>query len=344
MADFFEDLTGSAGGFMGNVGGYNIGAQPEPMFTTPAAPVQTFSATETGYTPTFDFSSFMPEFPTYTTFGPSGQAQRLSDPLDVPVSNLTQANVPVGTFAGPGAGGFRADLYSAPIGPQNITGTPLAAGVGRGAEQIIPAPTDEAAAPQDKANFLQSLLGKGFSTSDALKILLGLGGGIMGMSAQKKAADEAAAAEAEYKAAAAKAAGQYSQLAYPYLTAGGTALSQALQGSLGPAQLQMFEAGRARAAQAAEKTGGVGAVQTEAGMQQLYQQALQNQQAMALQLLGPGNQLASNAITTELQGTQGGLKLGLDLATQANQASMNMYSAIASMIGGQKPSTQTATS
>jgi hypothetical protein len=188
------------------------------------------------------------------------------------------------------------------------------------------------------------LLGKGFSTADALKLALGIGGGIMGMQAQKKAADEAAAAEAEYKAAAAKAAGQYSGLAQPYLTAGGSQLSMALQGSLAPAQMQQLQAAQAQLAQGAERTGGVGAIQSTAALQNIYQQALQNQQNMALQLLGPGNQLASNAINTELQGTQGGLKLGLDLATQANQASMNMYSAIASMIGGQRPSTQTATS
>jgi len=203
------------------------------------------------------------------------------------------------------------------------------------------APEAPVAPQQDKAGFFQSLLGKGFSTGDALKLALGLGGGIMGMQAQKKAADEAAAAEAEYKAAAAKAAEQYSGLAQPYLTAGGSQLSMALQGALSPAQMQQFQASQAQLAQGAERTGGVGSIQSAAALQNLYQQALQNQQNMALQLLGPGNTLASNAINTELQGTQGALKLGLDLATQANQASMNMYSAIASMIGGQKSSTQT---
>jgi len=342
MADFFEDLTGSAGGYMGQVGGYDIGPQVAPTVSAPPefantaaqyAPELTYQTPS--YMPTFDFQSFFPQ----TTYAPTYTAEQ----------------APLNVFAGPGAESVTPQLqalygqaaqpfpsvigqFAGPQGAQLASGLYDTTGISGAVPETPVAPQ------QDKAGFFQSLLGKGFSTADALKLALGIGGGIMGMSAQKKAADEAAAAEAEYKAAAAKAAGQYSQLAYPYLTAGGTALSQALQGSLGPAQLQMFEAGRARAAQAAEKTGGVGAVQTEAGMQQLYQQALQNQQAMALQLLGPGNQLASNAITTELQGTQGGLKLGLDLATQANQASMNMYSAIASMIGGQRPSTQTATS
>ena len=209
---------------------------------------------------------------------------------------------------------------------------------------VAPAPTDEAAAPQqDKAGFFQSLLGKGFSAGDALKLALGIGGGILGYNNQQKAASDTAAAEAEYKAAAQNAASQYQTLAQPYLTAGGSQLSMALQGSLAPAQMQQFQAAQAQLAQGAERTGGVGAIQSTAALQNIYQQALQNQQNMAIQLLGPGNTLASNAIATELQGTQGGLKLGLDLATQANQASMNMYSVIAQIMGGSKLSPTGAT-
>jgi len=334
MADFFEDLTGSAGGFMGNVGGYNIGAQPEPTFTTPAAPAQTFSATETGYTPTFDFSQiFQGALPDYGMPASNYQMPQVNffNPADYPVFGAEPAaakvkpgqqgfQYPGATTIDPTSGVLRS------VSPAEVGGTVI---------------SPEEAAPQNKADFFQGLLGKGFSTGDALKLALGLGGGIMGMQAQKKAADEAAAAEAEYKAAAQKAAEQYSGLAQPYLTAGGSQLSMALQGALSPAQMQQFQAAQAQLAQGAERTGGVGAIQSTAALQNLYQQALQNQQNMALQLLGPGNTLASNAINTELQGTQGGLKLGLDLATQANQASMNMYSAIASMIGGQESSTQT---
>jgi len=239
-----------------------------------------------------------------------------------------------------GAGGYQPSLYSAPIGPQFQTGTPLQAGAGPGGV-VTPAPE---APPTDTSGggvggFFQNLLGKGFSTGDALKLALGLGGGLMGYSAQQKAASDAAAAEAEYKAAAQQAAQQYQGLAQPYLTAGGSQLSMALQGSLSPAQMQQFQAAQAQLAQGAERTGGVGSIQSAAALENIRQQALQNQQNMALQLLGPGNQLASNAIATELQGTQGALKLGLDLATQANQASMNMYSAIAQMMGGQRSST-----
>ena len=350
MSDAFNfdpSLTGSAGEFGGQVGGYNIGPQPE-FTTTPVSAPQTFAATETGYTPTFDFSSFMPYVPPSTGYSQAGGGVSF-DPYAFPQTGGA-STVPT-SFAGPTTQPSFEQMQ--PI--YQAAGQPLPSIVGQfagpqGADAtsglydtsgISGAPT---APQQDKAGFFQSLLGKGFSAGDALKLALGIGGGIMGMSAQKKAADEAAAAEAEYKAAAQNAASQYQTLAQPYLTAGGSQLSMALQGSLAPAQMQQFQAAQAQLAQGAERTGGVGAIQSTAALQNIYQQALQNQQNMALQLLGPGNQLASNAISTELQGTQGGLKLGLDLATQANQASMNMYSAIASMIGGQKPSTQTATS
>ena len=348
MSDAFNfdpSLTGSAGEFGGQVGGYNIGAQPE-FTTTPVSAPQTFAATETGYTPTFDFSSFMPYVPPSTGYSQAGGGVSF-DPYAFPQTGGA-STVPT-SFAGPttqpsfeqmqpiyqAAGQPLPSIVKQFEGPQGADAT---SGL-YDTSGISGAPT---APQQDKAGFFQSLLGKGFSAGDALKLALGIGGGIMGMNAQKKAADEAAAAE--YKAAAQNAASQYQTLAQPYLTAGGSQLSMALQGSLAPAQMQQFQAAQAQLAQGAERTGGVGAIQSTAALQNIYQQALQNQQNMAIQLLGPGNQLASNAISTELQGTQGGLKLGLDLATQANQASMNMYSAIASMIGGQKPSTQTATS
>ena len=350
MSDAFNfdpSLTGSAGEFGGQVGGYNIGPQPE-FTTTPVSAPQTFAATETGYTPTFDFSSFMPYVPPSTGYSQAGGGVSF-DPYAFPQTGGA-STVPT-SFAGPttqpsfeqmqpiyqAAGQPLPSIVKQFVGPQGADAT---SGL-YDTSGISGAPT---APQQDKADFFQSLLGKGFSAGDALKLALGIGGGIMGM-AQKKAADEAAtAAEAEYKAAAQNAASQYQTLAQPYLTAGGSQLSMALQGSLAPAQMQQFQAAQAQLAQGAERTGGVGAIQSTAALQNIYQQALQNQQNMAIQMLGPGNELASNAIATELQGTQGGLKLGLDLATQANQASMNMYSAIAQMIGGQKPSTQTATS
>ena len=345
MSDAFNfdpSLTGSAGEFGGQVGGYNIGPQPE-FTTTPVSAPQTFAATETGYTPTFDFSSFMPYVPPSTGYSQAGGGVSF-DPYAFPQTGGA-STVPT-SFAGPTTQPSFEQMQ--PI--YQAAGQPLPSIVGQfagpqGADAtsglydtsgISGAPT---APQQDKAGFFQSLLGKGFSAGDALKLALGIGGGIMGYNAQQKAASDTAAAEAEYKAAAQNAASQYQTLAQPYLTAGGSQLSMALQGSLAPAQMQQFQAAQAQLAQGAERTGGVGAIQSTAALQNIYQQALQNQQNMAIQLLGPGNQLASNAISTELQGTQGGLQLGLNLAQQANQASMNMYSAIAQMMGGQRSST-----
>jgi hypothetical protein len=364
MADTYDYIpppidTGSASDYMGQVGGYNIGAQPS--FTAPdvSAQVQpqTFAPTTQGYTPTFDFASYLPAAPSYTTFGAGGQAQQTQDPYAT-FQGGGEYTAPSTQFAGPVSG------VSAPQQLQSLyqqSAQPLPSIIGQvggktgyaGAQgqdlygglydTTGISDTGTTPAPQDKGNFLQSLLGKGFSTSDALKLALGLGGGLLGMSNQKKADDAAAAAEAEYKAAAQQAASQYQGLAQPYLTAGGSQLAQALQGSLGPAQMQQYQAAQAQLAQGAAKSGGVGSIQSAAALQNMYQQALQNQQNMALQLLGPGNQLASNAISTELQGTQGGLQMGLNLAQQANSASQNMYSAIASMIGGSKPSPTGAT-
>jgi len=307
---------------------YETPAAATEVINQYAAPVTSQSVGQLYDTGGVDLSSYFPNF-SYQPQAPSNQYASLDTPVIQPrqaesispqLQNLyQQAAQPLPNIVDQYASARGADATGGLYDTTGISGAP--------------------APQQDKAGFLQNLLGKGFSTSDALKLALGIGGGLMGYSAQQKAASDAAAAEAEYKAAAQTAAGQYQTLAQPYLTAGGSQLSMALQGSLAPAQMQQFQAAQAQLAQGAERTGGVGAIQSTAALQNLYQQALQNQQNMALQLLGPGNQLASNAISTELQGTQGGLQLGLNLAQQANQASMNMYSAIAQMMGGQRSST-----
>jgi hypothetical protein len=331
MADFFEDLTGSAGGYMGQVGGYDIGPQVAP--TVSASPEFTGSAVQyapeltyqtPSYMPTFDFQSFFPQTsyaPTYT----AEQAQQniFAGPGATPVtpqlqSLYGQAAQPfpsvIGQFAGPQGAQLASGLYDT----TGISGA---------------VPETPVAPQQDKAGFFQSLLGKGFSTADALKLALGIGGGILGMQAQSRAAEDAAAARREYTDAAKAAAGEYKTLAQPYLTAGGSALSQALQGSFSPASAQQFQAAQAQIAQGAERTGGVGSIQSAAALQNMRQQILDAQTKTALALLGPGNTLASNAILTDLQGTQGGIKMELDIATQAANASARMYQSIASALG-----------
>jgi hypothetical protein len=191
--------------------------------------------------------------------------------------------------------------------------------------------TGDQAQPQGKG-VLDQLLGK-MSGGDIVKLLTGGLGGLMSYQAAQKAQSDAAAARAEYEAAAQKASGDVKTLAQPYLTAGGSQLSMALQGALSPAQLQQYQAQQAQLAQAAARTGGVGAIQTAAAEQAAYQQALQNQQNMALQLLGPGNQMAYNAVMTELQGTQGGLQMEMQYGMQAAQAMAGMMQSLGYGVG-----------
>jgi hypothetical protein len=114
----------------------------------------------------------------------------------------------------------------------------------------------------------------------------------------------------------------------------------ALQGALSPAQMQQYQAQQAQLAQAAARTGGVGAIQTAAAEQAMYQQALQNQQQLALQLLAPGNELMSQAINQELQGTTQGLTTTLQYQTMANEAAAKLFQQLGS-IGASSPQSQT---
>jgi hypothetical protein len=175
------------------------------------------------------------------------------------------------------------------------------------------------------------LLGK-TSLSDLLKLGVGGIGALMGRSQQQAAIKQAAAAAQQYKDAAAAASQQLQGLAQPLLGPGYTALSQANQGTLSAANRQAFDVARARAAQASARSGGVGAVQAAMEESRNYQQLVSNQLQQAMQLIAPGNSLASAAISTTLAGQQGALKLQLDLENQANQAATNMYSAIAKMV------------
>lgn len=319
MVDFFEGLTGSAADYMG--GGYQPfgGAQAyTPEYSGTAADYVT-SAPIQGYTPTFnfDFSSFLPS----TSFAPSyTSADYLGSAGGTPA--LSQFGAGLG-FNIPSA------FTPAPVVTPSIT-----TGAVRGAPSAIEAPGEDrklAGAPSPEAGGFLGI--KGLSTADLLKGALGIGGSLIGMMNQRKAAEEAAAARREYEAASQKAAGELRGLSQPYLTQGGTALSMAAQGALSPAQQQQYQAAQAQLAQAAARSGGVGAIQSQQALQNIYQQALQNQQNMALQLLGPGNELAYRAVMEDMRGTQGGLSLELQLSQAANQASANMYRSIASALG-----------
>jgi hypothetical protein len=156
----------------------------------------------------------------------------------------------------------------------------------------------------------------------------------MGRQQQNEALKQAQALQAQYAANAAAAAQQQKELAAPLLTPGYSALAQANQGRLTATNQQAFQAMQARLAQSQSRSGGVGAIQTAVAEEAARQQALSNQITQALQLIGPGNTLANQAITTNLMGQQGGLQLGISLSNQANQAAASMYGALAKFAAG----------
>ena len=280
-----EGVTGTAQDYMGQVstdqGAYNIGPQ-QAFTTTPAASAQGFTPTETGYTPTFDFASMFPMTPEYGTPPTGYQAPQVNlygpQTSQLPIfgtspSFLTAAK-PTLVATTPAFGG---------TAPRAAGGVSTATGAAPAAPSAAaPGTTDQAAQGGGLSDILKSLGG--------LKGLTSIAGGLMGYLANQRAQQQAEDVGNQIKAAYQNAAQQTQQLAQPYMTAGGPQLSMALQGSLSPAQQQIFQAQQAQLAQNAVRTGGVGAIQTAAAEQAMYQQALQNQQAMALQLLSPGNQ------------------------------------------------------
>ena len=170
------------------------------------------------------------------------------------------------------------------------------------------------------------------------KNALGLGilgaGGLMGYLNQQKAAGQAKNAAAQIQAAYNAAAQQQKDLAAPLIGPGYTQLSQALQGSLSPANQQAMQAAQARVAQASARSGGVGAVQSAVQEEAFRQQLLSQQQQQALALLAPGNAMIQAAINAQLQGTTQGLSTRLGLEQQANNAAMGLYAALGSAVGG----------
>ena len=343
--DFFvapEGTTGTAREYMGQVGDYNIGQQPgfTVPYTTSAAPAQGFTATETGYTPTFDFSQFttptLPSYgypytgyqaPTVDLIGPSNPRISGDYPQSQQLGELLRA---AGTA--PLRGTFMGGL---PYGGGGGVGLGAGAG-GAVSDQVLGADRKAAGEAAPGGGGLGDIL----KSLGGVRGLTSIAGGLMGYLANQKAQQQAEDIGNQIKAAYQQAAESTRALAQPYITAGTPQLGMALQGALGPAQMQQYQAQQAQLAQAAARTGGVGAIQTAAAEQQMYQRALQEQQAMALQLLAPGNELLSQAINQELSGTTQGLGTTLQYQTMANEAAAKLFQNLGSF-GAQTPQSQT---
>jgi hypothetical protein len=157
---------------------------------------------------------------------------------------------------------------------------------------------------------------------------LGLGGlGLSYMNAQNQGKSAANQLQAAYQ----NAANQSRELAQPFMQQGGQQLGLALQGALTPAQQQQLQAAQAQAAQGMTGRGGVGAAQAGRSIEDLRQRLLANQQTMALQLLGAGTPLISDAINKQLSGTTTGINTSMQLSAQAGQAATGMLAMLGAM-------------
>jgi hypothetical protein len=168
---------------------------------------------------------------------------------------------------------------------------------------------------------LQGILSK----IDPFKAALALGGAGLGIYGASQAKSQGAK-----QAAAINALGQQqAALAQPILTQGGQLYGQALQGSLTATNRQAFDAARAQLAQSAANTGGVGAMQATALAENMRQQALQTQLNQGLQLIGSGDQIMNQALSTQLQAitAQG------QYAQQAAAAAGNFFGALGKIYG-----------
>ena len=235
-----------------------------------------------------------------------------------------QGNIPTGNVDPSLTGQVRTDIPIPPVRPEE-TGPTIQSG-----EYTPSAGTGETEkqAAEDKGLFGKLGLG------DLAKLGIGGIGALMGRQQQNEALKQAQALQAQYAANAAAASQQQKELAAPLLSPGYSALAQANQGRLTATNQQAFQAMQARLAQSQSRSGGVGAVQTAVAEEAARQQALSTQITQALQLIGPGNALANQAITTNLMGQQGGLQLGVNLSNQANQAAASMYGALAKFAAG----------
>lgn len=158
-------------------------------------------------------------------------------------------------------------------------------------------------------------------TADPLKLALLAGGAGLGLMQQRRAGQQAAGVTEQIKTLAAeqKAAAQ------PFLQQGGLQFGLATQGALTPAAQQQFDVARAQLAQAAARSGSVGAMQATQIAEQLRQQMISNQLTQALQTLAPGNAMMNQSIATQINA----LNSQVNLQNAAAQAASNFYNNLA---------------
>lgn len=150
---------------------------------------------------------------------------------------------------------------------------------------------------------------------------LGLGGGVLGILQSRRAGQQAKQFRAEQEA-----------VAEPYRRQGREMVAAAQRGELTPAAQQAMQAARAQAAQATERSGGVGIQQQAQRLAELQQRLLQQQSDYGIKLSNIGDQIALGAIRSGLQASQA-----------VNQANERFFGVLGSIIGALPPEQQKAT-
>jgi hypothetical protein len=276
-------------------------------FTAPTVDVPSVAVDTSGAPTSFDIGSL---FPTFSSSAPAS-ADFTMPSGGVPTPPVYQPS-PVGPQ---GSYGFADQTGFAPQGPApgyNEYGQPVA---------------------QPSQGVLSDLLsGKGLSSQDLTKLLLGGGAGLLGMYGQSQAQKQAAAAQKQIQDAYTKASQDYQASVAQQRQPASASLSEALQGKFDDASLRAFKAAESRLAQGASATGGVGAAQSTAALESARQAILGNQIKIAEEILSGTNPAIMDAINAELSGKTQALQYGVNMQNQINQASASLYQQLAKML------------
>jgi len=190
------------------------------------------------------------------------------------------------------------------------------------AARSIPTPREQGFAPggseaptaENKTSFAEDAKDWWKTLKPDTKARLGIGGieAIIGAYQTSQAMEQAR----KYREDIAKTA-------QPYQQQGKELIAKAQSGELSPAAQQTLQAAQAQAAQSTQSRGGVAAQQTQAQVEGLRQQLLQQQYDYGLKVLGIGDQIAVGAI-----------KAGMQAGSYVNQLASNYTMNIARTVAG----------
>jgi hypothetical protein len=274
-------------------------AEPMPIGQPETAPIVSREAA-----PSVDVMDSGPKYGVQSQF----QADRFPSAAAPQVDFAGQSRISEGQAEIPymPSGAFPAGAYAPPEG-----------GAGRGYEPYqIDTAKEPSATLGQKYNDLAKSLGIAPETLGRLGIA-GIGT-LYNAYQSKKAREDAEAAKKEQQG-----------LAQPYQAKGAELQRQAQAGELTPAGQQQLQAVQAQAAQASSSRGGVGAQQSQAQIEALRSQLLQQQYDYGLKLSGIGDQIALGAIKT-----------GLEADRYVQSLNSSFYNNMMYMLGGMQPPAQ----